>query len=66
MTAGYWDGPSDELAGVVVPVARTLIRRTDIGLVLTHATAYPTGFLLHPATPCRPTSSSARKPCGSG
>jgi hypothetical protein len=47
MTAGYWNGPSDEVAGVVVPLPRTLVRRTDIGLALTHATAYPNGFLLH-------------------
>ncbi|MEV4315038.1 hypothetical protein [Actinocrispum sp. NPDC049592] len=42
-----WFGPPEDLAGAIVPLERVVARRSDLGLVLTHATVYPLGCQLH-------------------
>ena len=42
-----WFGPPEDAVGAILALDRILLRREDVGIALTHATAYPTGCLLH-------------------
>lgn len=42
-----WFGPPEDVVGAIVPMGQIVVRRRDLGLVLTHATVYPVGCHLH-------------------